>query len=221
VRRVVDRAAPMAGVEPGRLCMVVKDRPGGPVCRTPRGVVAAADLSRQIHIHYAERPFHPCFSCAPEMYDDLWTGGKCITRSSPWWRTVGRSSSMPRHHGDLVVHGRILHEIGYPHPRLLPEAVGAVQGLSWGIVAHSTHVRASVVRERLGAARVNVVLAPASPRLFAASQLGYLDPRKGPSRRLRRARGERRALRAPAGKCSTAGGRAAPWAAARLRAGAS
>ena len=38
----------------------------------------AADLSAQRHIRWCEKPFQRVLSCAPPMYDELWTGAKAM-----------------------------------------------------------------------------------------------------------------------------------------------
>ena len=43
----------------------------------------ASELSRHLHITYKEQPFHTILSCAPPMYDELWTGGKCMYKLEP------------------------------------------------------------------------------------------------------------------------------------------
>jgi len=38
----------------------------------------ASELSRKVHITYKDKPFKTILSCAPTMYDELWTAGKCM-----------------------------------------------------------------------------------------------------------------------------------------------
>src|SRR4051812_3472709 len=75
VRKVVDRAAAMVNVPKLCFCMVVeKGQLAGLFAGTPEGGWdEASDLSKKLHITYKERPFHTVLSCAPTMYDELWT----------------------------------------------------------------------------------------------------------------------------------------------------
>ena len=43
----------------------------------------AADLSAQVHIEYRDKLFDTVFAVCPEMYDDMWTGGKCMYKTEP------------------------------------------------------------------------------------------------------------------------------------------
>jgi len=78
VRKVVDRAAALVPTEKFCFCLVVE---GGGLAGLFAGPPeaaweAASELSRQRHIIYKDQPFHTILSCAPAMYDELWTGGK-------------------------------------------------------------------------------------------------------------------------------------------------
>lgn len=44
---------------------------------------AAADLSAQRHIRWSEKPYQRVLSCAPKMYDELWTGAKAMYKLEP------------------------------------------------------------------------------------------------------------------------------------------
>ena len=86
VRRVIDRAASLVNVD--KLCFaLVVDAQGsleGLFSGTPETAwEQASELSRQLHITYKEKPFHTILSCAPPMYDELWTAGKCMYKLEP------------------------------------------------------------------------------------------------------------------------------------------
>ena len=81
VRKVVDTAANMVNVDKLCFCLVVAPDKSlaGLFSGTPEAAWdKASDLSRQIHITYKDKPFHTILSCAPAMYDELWTAGKCM-----------------------------------------------------------------------------------------------------------------------------------------------
>ncbi|MEE9465621.1 MAG: lactate racemase domain-containing protein, partial [Candidatus Neomarinimicrobiota bacterium] len=85
VRKVVDKAAALLPME--RMCigLVVQgaDLAGLYIGTPEEAWEAAADLSDKLHIIYKDKPFKRVLSRAPEMYDDLWTGGKCMYKLEP------------------------------------------------------------------------------------------------------------------------------------------
>ena len=44
---------------------------------------AAADLSKERHILWFDKPFERVLSWAPLMYDDLWTAAKAMYKLEP------------------------------------------------------------------------------------------------------------------------------------------
>ena len=86
VRRVVDRAGAMVGAD--KLCVALVVSPNrdlvGVFAGSPEAAWdAASDLSAKVHIVYKDKPFHTVLSCAPPMYDELWTAGKCMYKLEP------------------------------------------------------------------------------------------------------------------------------------------
>ena len=103
---------------------------------------AAADLSAQRHIVWVERPFQRILSCAPPMYDELWTAGKAMYKLEPAL-AEGGELIIYAPHLDVVshVHGRYIYEIGY---HVLPYFLAQwpkFKHVPLGVLAHSTHVR--------------------------------------------------------------------------------
>lgn len=43
----------------------------------------AARVAREVHITYQPRAYQRVLSCCPEMYPDMWTGGKCVYKVEP------------------------------------------------------------------------------------------------------------------------------------------
>jgi nickel-dependent lactate racemase len=142
---------------------------------------AAAGLSAQRHIRWCDRPFEQALSCAPPMYDELWTAAKAMYKLEPAL-AVGSELVLYAPHLDVVshVHGKFIYEIGY---HVLPYFL-----LDWqrfkhiplGVLAHSTHLRGAGVMEG-GVEKPNVRVTLAS-RISAENcarlNLGYLDPVK-------------------------------------------
>jgi nickel-dependent lactate racemase len=143
----------------------------------------AADLSAQRHIRWvdAARPFQRVLSCAPPMYDELWTGAKAMYKLEPAV-AVGGEVVIYAPHLDVVshVHGKYIYEIGY---HILPYFLhdwGRFKHVPLGVLAHSTHLRGSgVMEDGIEKPNVRVTLASKiSPEDCARLNLGYLDPGK-------------------------------------------
>ena len=140
---------------------------------------AAADLSTQRHIRWCEKPYQRVLSCAPKMYDELWTGAKAMYKLEPAV-AVGGEVVIYAPHLDVVshVHGKYIYEVGY---HILPYFLNdweRFKHIPLGVLAHSTHVRGSGVWEN-GVEKPNVKVTLASqipPEDCARLNLGYLDP---------------------------------------------
>ena len=74
----------------------------------------AADLSTQRHILWYDKPFQHVLSCAPSMYDELWTAAKAMYKLEPVV-APGGSLIIYAPHLEVVshVHGNYIEEIGY------------------------------------------------------------------------------------------------------------
>jgi len=183
VREVVDRAATLLSVERKALCMVVKGEGlAGLYCGTPENAWSeAADLSNSIHIKHMDRSFHTVLSCAPKMYDDLWTGGKCMYKVEPVVADGGKVIIYAPHIKEISsVHGKILEAIGYHTRDFFLKQWDKYKKYPWGVVAHSTHVKGIGTYENgVEKPRVEVILATGIPEEICRKvNLGYMDYRK-------------------------------------------
>jgi len=141
----------------------------------------AAELSAQRHIRWCEKPFKRVLSCAPSMYDELWTGAKAMYKLEPAV-AVGGEVIIYAPHLDVVshVHGKYIYEVGY---HILPYFLNdweRFKHIPLGVLAHSTHVRGSGVWENgMEKPNVHVTLSSKiSPEDCSRLNLGYLDPAK-------------------------------------------
>ena len=141
----------------------------------------AADLSAQRHIRWCELPFKRILSCAPPMYDELWTAAKAMYKLEPAVALGGEVVIYAPHLETVShVHGKYIYEIGY---HILPYFLNAwerFKHIPLGVLAHSTHLRGSGVMEN-GIENPNVHVTLASkitPDDCARLNLGYLDPAK-------------------------------------------
>jgi len=141
----------------------------------------AAELSAEHHIRWVDKPFQRVLSCAPSMYDELWTGAKAMYKLEPAV-AVGGEVIIYAPHLDVVshVHGKYIYEVGY---HILPYLLNdweRFKNVPLGVLAHSTHVRGSGVMENgIEKPNVRVTLASkVSAEDCARLNLGYLDPAK-------------------------------------------
>ncbi|MCJ7700287.1 MAG: lactate racemase domain-containing protein [Anaerolineales bacterium] len=140
---------------------------------------AAADLSSERHIYWKEKPFRRVLSCAPAMYDELWTAGKAMYKLEPVMAPGGEVLIYAPHLETVShVHGRYIYEIGYHCLPYFLQNWGAYQHIPLGVVAHSTHVRgAGALENGVEVPNLRVTLASKiSPQDCARLNLGYCDP---------------------------------------------
>ncbi len=75
---------------------------------------AAAALSSQRHIIWVDKPFQRVLSCAPPMYDELWTAGKAMYKLEPALAQGGELTIFsPTLDVVSHVHGDYIYQIGY------------------------------------------------------------------------------------------------------------
>jgi nickel-dependent lactate racemase len=140
---------------------------------------AAADCSAARHITLCDRPYQRVLSCAPPMYDELWTAAKAMYKLEPAV-AVGGEVVIYAPHLEVVsrAHGKFISEVGY---HILPYFLNDWQRFKHfplGVLAHSTHLRGSgeMVNGR-ESPNVRVTLASRiSTEDCARLNLGYLDP---------------------------------------------
>lgn len=140
---------------------------------------AAADLSAIRHIHWSDKPFQRVLSCAPAMYDELWTAAKAMYKLEPAV-AIGGEVVIYAPHLDTVshVHGKYISEIGYHTLPYFLQDWERFKHIPLGVLAHSTHLRGSG-RMVSGIEKPNVRVTLASkipPEECAHLNLGYMDP---------------------------------------------
>jgi len=183
VRRVVDKAGAMVNVPKLCFALVVDGTNlAGIFAGTPEEAWnQASDLSRKLHIIYKDRPYSLILSCAPKMYDELWTGGKCMYKLEPVLADDGELIIYAPHISQIsITHGRIIEEIGYHCRDYFLKQWEKFKNYPWGVLAHSTHVRGIGVFENgVERCRAKVTLATSIPEsLCKKINLGYKDPSK-------------------------------------------
>lgn len=181
VRAVVDEAAALVPIDKAAFCMVVNQgQLAGLYAGTPEAAwQEAANLSDKLHIVYKEKPFKTVFAVCPTMYEDLWTGGKCMYKLEPVVADGGELIIYAPHISEVsVTHGEGIESIGYHCRDYFLKQWDKFQNHPWGLLAHSTHVRGIGTYENgVEKPRVQVTLASQiSPQRCASINLGYRDP---------------------------------------------
>ena len=181
VRAIVDVAASFIKTEKSCFAMVVEhDGLAGMYFGSPEAAwSSAADLSEKLHITYKDHPFHTVLSCAPLMYDDIWTAGKCMYKLEPVVADGGKLIIYAPHIDEIsYTHGKVLDEIGYHTRDYFVAQWEQYKHHPWGVVAHSTHVRGIGACENgVEKPRVEVILATRiSEERCRKLNLGYMDP---------------------------------------------
>jgi nickel-dependent lactate racemase len=182
VRKVVDRAGAMVKTPKLCFCMVVDHGElAGLYAGTPESAWdQASELSRQLHITYKDHPFHTILSCAPKMYDELWTGGKCMYKLEPVLADGGELIIYAPHITEVcIAHGKTIHEVGYHCRDYFVKQWDKFKHYPWGVLAHSTHVYGLGTFENgVETPRARVTLATGIPEAECRQiNLGYRDPK--------------------------------------------
>lgn len=181
VRSVVDRSARFLPVDPDCLALVVKGTglAGLYAGESREAWKAAAGLSEKLHIVYKDRPFNRVLSCAPKMYDDLWTGGKCMYKLEPVVADGGELIIYAPHISEVsVTHGAKIRKIGYHVRDYFLKQWDQFKDVPGGIRAHSTHVKGlGTYGNGVEKPRIRVTLATSIPKSICDEiNLGYCDP---------------------------------------------
>jgi nickel-dependent lactate racemase len=181
VRAVIDQAAGLIEAPKLACCFVVKDGgcAGVYVGQVEEAWSQAAELSRQVHIRYVDRPFRQVLSLMPEMYDDLWTAAKGMYKLEPIIADGGEVVIYAPHIAEVsYTHGHLIDEIGYHVRDYFVRQWERFSHMPWGVLAHSTHLRGiGSYEDGVERPRINVTLATQIPaERCRRLNLGYRDP---------------------------------------------
>lgn len=181
VREVVEMCAAMVKPYKHAFCYVVNkgDIAGVYIDEVKSAWSAAADLSDKLHITYKDRFYHTVLSCAPKMYDDIWTGGKCMYKMESVVEDGGKLIIYAPHIDEIsYTHGKVLDKIGYHTKDYFIKQMDKFEDMPKGVMAHSTHVKGIGTYENgVEKPRINVCLATKIPKERCEKvNLGYIDP---------------------------------------------
>ncbi len=181
VRQIIDKAALMISVP--RMCfslVVTSQGLKGVFAGSPEDAYSqAADLSAKVHIIYKDKPYRKVLSMAPAMYDDLWTGGKCMYKLEPVVADGGELIIYAPHISEVsYVHGKTLDKIGYHVRDYFLKQMDSFRDIPGGVMAHSTHVKGTgTYEDGVEKPRIEVILATSIPEERCRRiNLGYCNP---------------------------------------------
>jgi len=183
VRALIDEAAAMVPSERLALCVIVDPTSGrlrsvhfGP---PEASWAAAAEVSAQCHVRYLDAPVARVLSILPTQYDDMWTGAKGFYKVEPVVADGGEVVIYAPHITEISRMHPNIAEIGYHCRDYFVEQWDRFSHLSWGEIAHSTHLcGAGTFDTETGEhRRATVTLATGIPEEVVRSvNLNHLDP---------------------------------------------
>lgn len=138
----------------------------------------AAKLSGLRHITWLSKPVKRVLSCAPAMYDELWTAGKAMYKLEPALEKNAELIIYAPHLDEVShVHGKYIHEIGYHVLEYFLKQWNKFKHVPLGVLAHSTHVRGGGTFDGVEHPNFIVTLASKiSPEVCKQINLGYMNP---------------------------------------------
>jgi nickel-dependent lactate racemase len=139
----------------------------------------AADLSKDVHIAYKDKPYKTILGIAPKMYDDIWTAGKVAYKLEPVAADDATLIIYAPHITEIsYTHGKILDKIGYHTRDYFLKQMDKFADVPRASLAHSTHVKGiGTYVNGVEKPRINVVLATGISRQRCEKvNLGYMSP---------------------------------------------
>ena len=139
----------------------------------------AVTLAQSLHIVKKPHPFKRVLSCSPTMYEDLWTGGKCMYKCEPVVADGGELIIYAPHISSFsYTHGHILEKIGYHVRDYYLQNMERFADIPRAVMAVSTYLKGTGKFENnIEQPRIHVTLATAiSPEACRKVGLGYINP---------------------------------------------
>ena len=183
VRELINRAASFVTIPSISFCLVMrKNRVQGLYVGNPiEAQEKAAGLSKELNIVHKKRQFHTVLSTAPQIYKELWTGGKCMYKLEPVVEDGGRLIIYAPHIKEISsTHGKLIEEVGYHLRDYFLRQWDRFKNYPGAVLAHSTHVKGiGTYKEGVEKPRIEVVLATGIPKKVCKHiNLGYMNPKE-------------------------------------------
>lgn len=181
VREVINRAMKLVDLPVHCISMVVKSKEelyGVYAADHLESWEAAADLSGKIHVVFKEKPFHTVLGVCPEMYNELWTGGKVMYKLEQVVAQGGKLIIYAPHITEVSrTWGEYMGKIGYHTVGYFLSQPDKFSDIPRGVLAHSTHVRGIGTMENgVEKPRIEVVIASSlAEEACRKINLGYMD----------------------------------------------
>jgi len=182
VRQVIHKAMEKINLPIHCLAMVVKPDAGlyGFFAGDVKAAwSAAADVSSKVHIVVKKKPYRTVLGKAPEMYDEIWTGGKVMYKLEQVVADGGKLIIYAPHIDRVSsTWGDYIEKIGYHVRDYFLSQMGNFKDVPRGVLAHSTHVCGTgIYQNGIEKPRIQVVLATAIPKEKCEQiNLGYMNP---------------------------------------------
>ncbi len=139
----------------------------------------AADLSKEVHIIYKDRPYHTILAIAPKMYDDIWTAAKAMYKLEPIVSDSGTIIVYAPHITEIsYTHGKFIDKIGYHCRDYYLGRIEEFSDIPRAVIAHSTHLKGiGTYKNGVEKPRINVILATGiCKERCDRVNLGYMNP---------------------------------------------
>jgi lactate racemase len=182
VRRVLDAGAEFIPIPVNAISLVTHqgELAGVYVGSLKDSWQQAVTLAQSLHIIRKTHPFKRVLACSPTMYDDLWTGAKCMYKCEPVVADGGELIIYAPHISSFsYVHGHILEKIGYHVRDYYLKRMERFSDVPRAVMAVSTIVKgAGTFEHNIEQPRIQVTLATAiSAETCRKAGLGYADPK--------------------------------------------
>lgn len=182
-RRIIDRATEL--IPTPRTCFAyVLNADNEPVCLFAGDPIhawsQAVEYSARTHITYVDHPYRKVLAVTPEIYEDLWVGGKAMYKLEPVVADGGEVIILgPQIRAISFVHEEAIRKIGYHVIEYFTRQWDRFAGEPKLIMAHSTNVRGvGTFDQGSEHPRISVTLATSIPADVCRSvNLGYLEYR--------------------------------------------
>ncbi len=182
VRDLINTASEFIKIPKILICSVIKEKNVyGVFIGNNEAWEKAADLSSELNIKYVDKPYKLVISIAPEMYEDIWTAGKCMYKLEPVVENDGKLIIYAPHIKEIsYTHGDYLKRIGYHTRDYFLKQWSKFEKFPGCILAHSTHVKGiGTFINGIEKPRIEVILATSiSEEICQKVNLGYIDYKK-------------------------------------------
>lgn len=181
VRKVLDEAARQVPLPISAVCMVVQ---GDRVAHFAVGGLfeawqSAVGPAAQVHVVHTGRRYRQVLACCPPMYEDLWTGGKCMYKCEPIVEDGGELIIYAPHLTSFsVTHWRAIQRLGYHVRDYFLNQWDRFAGEFPAVLGHCALVKgAGTFEGAVETPRIDVTLATGIPgQVCEWANLGYRDP---------------------------------------------